>query len=1463
MRLMHRAAGLLLIVLLSVFWAETNVQAGNIDSSPYVTFSPDGKAWTTNAGDRKYIWYEKGTTVDTGIASSLRPLRAGEHYYKAPRSGTIPIGEWKVAYPTGICLHDDYPGQASEWHGVRFGRKKCFKYYYSGWFAYCADCGELIVKRFHYMSREAAETIRYLDAGTGLDYYYLCPWCSNLEMGSGTPPHMCSAISWNRYKVRYDVNTQERYGGSMPDSIHMYNDATEYEGEEVTPLQYLTLNAYSRTGYEFAGWNTMPDGSGHSYEDGARIYNLTDENYAMGSAESQGVVTLYAMWRPTSNILTLHLNGGSYDGRADVSVIGKYGENYTVDDSRVMAPSGCKISFETNGGEHIAPVTVTQHFTSWQMMQPFQGQFQSGVYRFFAPDKAEDVLSASYEPDAVKLPEAVFAGKSFGGWYYDSELKHLAGEAGDFLIFHQDTTLYAQWVDLRLWAQTNYNAKDGKGAVDLSWIQPDAKAKTYMIYQSRDGKNYTRINSADHISNDSRVSETYEYLHSGGTYTVPYTGFYELTAEGAAGGDYGEYSGGKGGRVTAKVWLDKGEVISYAIGGKDGGNGGGRGSDFANGGGRSVISTDKKGVVLIAGGGGGASSLGNGESGGSLLSLRSDLEWRGKDGLAGGGAGEVGGNSGELMLHHHTEECYQGTNIDILTEYADYQISRREYEDDGDDDAYEINILQYGSSEKLIPVQGPAILDVELLQGMQYGGDFGHNDITKSYMAVYNQAGERLFYKDGSKGNDYFVELGNDYGFTEANNPDFKGSCLTWGSPAERYYIVKDENDVIVEQSPNFPPPFIPSIDEGREMENARLFGGTTFYLRGSVWYGGTGKAYMEKIVIPEGTTGIYIISGLCADHYHYPANRFYQVYLGGKRLVCGYEEGQIVSSKPAYGGSNYIDRNNCSNYYSSAGVCEGNGRVKIASQQIGFVCETELKEVMAPDLAAPDAVAVETISREVINEKEIRLRWEAPEDQGTGYYHQAESYLAGTSTRLCRSNITYNVLTTGVLGYYYLIDYTASTEVTFENAEFTQSCSHEIPIERDVRFFHIAPVDRAGNLGKTTHISLNPLQDDFQWRLYTEKLCLEEGENVFPAAKQDTYYVRSDGKTPFTLSYAAGMEGWPREDYWLKYAVFEEYSQENRAKNILTHKENGAQNEAAYSVEGLPLLTIYPSVAVTWQEAYRKKAVSQKFTLDLSVSGRTIQVFPRVGSEGAGILPIIYSEYDADRKNGLVLIADGEAPVIHGVENIDLPELLNRNQGSVVLELTAEDALSGVADFGVEIVNQDNFIEKTYVPGEDGRIQVNITVDEPVFSGDFTITAWAVDHVGNKKTVSIDTTEFLLEAEVIRILPPHTPIFRRGESGILKFSVWGYADYVEVEFPEEIRAGNPELNQVFHYEGLPDYCHEEELQFMIPLDAPENDSFTITIRAYKKNKKLEDYPAVSIMGVQGTVLDDIRTRLR
>ena len=78
-----------------------SVQAGTIYDSPYARFVPDEHAFTTNAGDKNYKWYDNGITVNTGKTSSLRALEVGEHYYKASRSGSIPISKWEVSFRTG------------------------------------------------------------------------------------------------------------------------------------------------------------------------------------------------------------------------------------------------------------------------------------------------------------------------------------------------------------------------------------------------------------------------------------------------------------------------------------------------------------------------------------------------------------------------------------------------------------------------------------------------------------------------------------------------------------------------------------------------------------------------------------------------------------------------------------------------------------------------------------------------------------------------------------------------------------------------------------------------------------------------------------------------------------------------------------------------------------------------------------------------------------------------------------------------------------------------------------------------------------------------------------------------------------------------------------------------------------------------------------------------------------------
>ena len=88
-----------------------------IYNSPYVSFSPDGKAWTTCAGEKGYRWYEENTVVSTGIKSSLREPGAGEHYYSVSRMGEVPIGAWKVSWRKAQCIHNAY-GKKLAWSAV-------------------------------------------------------------------------------------------------------------------------------------------------------------------------------------------------------------------------------------------------------------------------------------------------------------------------------------------------------------------------------------------------------------------------------------------------------------------------------------------------------------------------------------------------------------------------------------------------------------------------------------------------------------------------------------------------------------------------------------------------------------------------------------------------------------------------------------------------------------------------------------------------------------------------------------------------------------------------------------------------------------------------------------------------------------------------------------------------------------------------------------------------------------------------------------------------------------------------------------------------------------------------------------------------------------------------------------------------------------------------------------------------
>lgn len=1390
-------------------------QADTVYNSPYTSFSPDGKAWTTNAGDVKCVWYEKGKEISTGIPSSLRETLPGEHYYKVPRKGTVPIKYWRVSHARAACIHNSYP--QGGWHGIDFGTSKCERYYYSGWQPYCADCGDEIVKMHFYMSAAAAESIDYLDVGTGLSYYYLCPHCRNLEQGSGIPGHLCNAVSWNRYQVRYLPNTNgAKYGGYMEDSIHMYNNATSYEGQSVTPVTRLTANSYTRIGYEFVEWNTEPDGSGMSYGDEAEIFNLTTENLSQG----KGTVLLYAMWRPCVSNLQIDPAGGSYQGSFEgLTITGDYGSTYHIKEKDVEAPAGFTISFDTQGGEPVEPVTGRQCFVEWSMVQPFQGSFSGGEYSFTAPDGNTDILKAVYCPEPMTLPEAYKPGSAFGGWYYDEERREPAGYPGDTVIPEKNLTLYAQWVDLVLVSEEDYTQNQGSGAVNLSWRQADSYDKTYLLYQSKDGKNWTQIYEAEDEEIDRKVEKSFSYTGEERRYTIPYTGFYTLTAQGAQGASYGEYDGGLGGSVSGKFWMQKGEVLTFAVGGVNGYHGGGAATMYGNGGGCTTVSSDKKGILLIAGGGGGATAIGNGGAGGSDSGvLATGIE--GENGGAGGGGGYRGGCAGEYIRHYHTLLSPGSNKNDCYARVPGYNLANRSFFSNvsGDPiydtsssgfvgischsaDGSPVTTIEIGRRGQVLPTEGAGSVNIGMYSSC-WGDCLGTASYAKLSLAVYNQNGTLIYYKKGFSG-----DGNNSSGPEVGHSNHYSSTTVTWD---------------------------------------------------------------------PSVTTGIYIVSRLewlASDVWM--THQVTGVQFGEMvKKICVYEEGQVVSSKPAYGGSNFVNTDRAVDYDSDMGIRKGDGSFSIESEKIGYLETMELRGVPAPDLEPPEPIMLSTVQREPAGNHCVKVSWVKPADKGTDYYHVAESYLSGSEKLLCRSNITKNILKSGVCGYFWVLDGNRDTTADCDSAFLMNDKAVSdvtVPLSDTIQYLHVAPVDVAGNIGETVHIRIGSLfgAEDVRWKLYTEQLEIAQEKGVYPAGKEKTYYVCSDGETPITLYYSAYMDGPATADYQPNHIIWESQVENEVSKNIFTvpTSEPGDSDvviptgQIRYAAVNEPMMLRGAYTEICRKERSSRLAAEQQFIVSKEACGKTIRLTPEAGADYLG--ETVFSDSEMDKEHSLTLIGDGEAPVIKGLEVLENRELIDRREGEITLQMTAFDELSGVKDFSIQIVNDDNAVEKTYVWERDKSISITITEDDPLFSGDFTITAYAVDYVGNERVERYVTTEFALETKVERVLAPHTPIFRCGESGMLTITTWGYADRVEIEFPEEMKALNPNLGQVFTYEEFPRYRQEETVSFMIPLYTPENASYKITVRAYKGDKKLEEHPDISVIAVNGSVLDEIRTRLR
>ena len=152
--------------------------------------------------------------------------------------------------------------------------------------------------------------------------------------------------------------------------FHANGGKGDMEDQEFTydMEQALTANAFNRTGYTFAGWNTNANGSGTAYNNGQSVQNLTDDD--------NGTINLYAQW--TEITYTVNI---STDGNGTVSPSGD--QEIGIEGLEVTATPNNRFQFagwEVTGGAQVAdensatttitakePGTVTAHFKELEL----------------------------------------------------------------------------------------------------------------------------------------------------------------------------------------------------------------------------------------------------------------------------------------------------------------------------------------------------------------------------------------------------------------------------------------------------------------------------------------------------------------------------------------------------------------------------------------------------------------------------------------------------------------------------------------------------------------------------------------------------------------------------------------------------------------------------------------------------------------------------------------------------------------------------------------------------------------------------------------------------------------------------------------------------------------------------------------------------------------------------------------
>ncbi len=1481
--------------------AETNTLQEFTDTYSQVSLSPDGAAWTikgTGTAEKQ----GKHTFLQVG-ESKRNTLQRGQHYYSYKAMENVDIAYWEVMHPHATCCHGhDYVGE--EKYGMIIEGDICYKQYDNGWFPICADCHDYVFEIIVYANSEQLKSINTL-VGKG-QYYYLCPFSGSLEVGADYE-HTCKGISSNRYTVTYMPNAPEgtMYKGFTAKTYHMFNNDPMYNGQPSTYKDtHLRKNGYSVEGYRFIGWNDKADGSGNAYKDEQEVLNLSE--LTVDDRNNENVI-LFAQWEKVDTILKIDGNGGTYDSLEEYYVKQSYGSFYTLDKDKVVAPSGYTITFNSHGGTACGDKTTEKEFAYWEKQPGFEGLMVGNIYYFKSMTNGhEDVIKVQYANRTITLPNTTQTNLSFAGWYYDADYTEFCGRAGDEVAFDKALELHAKWMPLTLYSQQVYDStvNEGKGAVNLWWEQKDNSRKVYKLYQSMDKINWSSILSTSAIVNIQAVNETFGYKDGGAKYVIPETGYYELTAYGAKGADYSAvYKGGNGGKATAVYWFKKGDVITTFAGLSGNGQSGGINGAYANGG--TATSADARGggagtevyvtrgsdvtLLLLAGGGGGANVNSHGGNGGEAAATVINPAGDSTDYGGGGGgypggakvsAGVVSGNS--AYAYHYTGAMQSFCAPYTATYTLEVWGAQGQSVMSGLNGAagglggYSKGTMELSQGDVLyIGVGGSNGYNGGGAGGSGYGsepdGGFGggatHIGTQNNPLAEYDNLADLFIVAGGGGGGAKSVgEAGAGGGESGICGYTYdRVNQIQPGTQFTGYAFGQGAN----------------GINGQNKFWSAAGSGGGGGGLYGGYAPAGQGTVYGEKLT-GTGAGGSGYIEGV-ANGYTKSGERSGNGYA---LISCEYVESFYMS-----GGNSYICREyNAKNLAYTPGANAGDGYVTIRSKSIGYIEENSKDGVTAPDMAAPYPVDKDTVSVAIAGIRggdiTYNISFLSPSDRGTAYFHKVESYLLSSEDLLSASNITEDLIMTRYKGIHYYVD---------ENQTGQVNVSHELCTTKNITYkgekgkkyyLHMAAVDNAGNISETTNIELSLEESDGilieNFIPVTDSISIRVADDNENAARSplyfhnNCYYVKADGKTNFTLNGAAHIkDNMERENYQVNTIQF------NLTKSLTDSVTEWVKGRVCngvnrtYGNADIAMECHYPEQHIRMASAWASRNHQSQLTLNQDISflenasSSIFLIYPKAYAEYEedGVMKELVSNDSDDRTKYVTIITDSVAPEIDGLEVLTTCNPMEMEAEFESYIVTAWDVTSGLGDFEIRIDNRDNYFSRTIKDEDDGAKDGVITITVPAynedrpegleFCGDYVITAYVADNVGNERIERYDTENVSVNANLSRILEPHEPIFKQGESGILEIDTWGYVEAVEIEFPLALSV----LNGKYEY-GILTYNQKELLEFMIPLDFPEGDYF-VKVTGYKAGTNLEMQPRLLAFTVRGSVLDELRTRLR